>query len=355
MEYNNWFDPQFDADVQARAYALQQELRQSRVEEAARALAGFPTPSASNSSSARLPPPEKWTGEAYDVRNNAAPRPEVWLTMYNHYCQQCNLNPLNTFTCFVAGSALDWWLDLCSHYSTSGGFHPSFTWDMVMYEFNMYYGSMNITPSSEARQNLFGLKCTMSQYPSVHLYEREFRRLVRTCGDLSVPTQICWFLKGLTPDLRRACATQPSGVEWLDLDSLLTFAKGVEKREAAAHASAGPSTSTKKSHLSLAAATTQGSGSKQKPRHKKQKEKVQPAKGPVGVKKHTRYPWGRKIIGLYHAAKHAKYLDPEQKEYTIESFDKVFSAGQCIRCHKVRPQKGVQPAPGECTCPPIHT
>lgn len=275
-----------------------------------------------------LPKPDKWSGTTDGMRGM------IWLAAYEAYCRSCGWDPASVLTAFLSGRALEWWYSL---QSTAPAGAP-LTWATVQAEFLSYFDPQRRTLQSEALHQLMSHKCTMAQHTTIKAYEREFKRLLREAGPVAAHVQVAWFIAGLTSDMKRHCATQPSGQEWQALDALIQFALGVETRNEMADAHLA-STSSKRPRLS--AATTFASKQAPNKARNASKPKGQPSK-PQGTEKAKGIP-GR-LKGLWAATHKLGWKSEAGVPYTREVWLGVIKAGKCVICHK---PKGT--GPGQCS------
>lgn len=81
-----------------------------------------------------------------------------------------------------------------------------------------------------ARQALLERRVTQRRTEDVSSYYARFNSIVRQVQDMSVTEQVFWFINGLKGDLVAACAVQPNGQPWHNLQDLVEFALGAEAR-----------------------------------------------------------------------------------------------------------------------------
>ena len=197
-----------------------------------------------------------------------------------------------------------------------------------------YFDPQLRSPGVEARQKLMAGKCTMAQHPTLSRYEQEFRRLCRDCPDLSLTDQICWFIAGLTPELKRNCVTMPDGTDWRDLPALIQFAHGVEARTIAATEN-HPSQPKRPrlAHATCDVAATQASQSRNKPRPQTRgKENA----GPSGVATAPPAAVPGRFHGLWRHSLAKGWRDVGGRPYKEDGvrWMEVVNARECLNCHR---------------------
>jgi hypothetical protein len=285
-----------------------------------------------------LPAPEKWDGEisAEDPEHaSLGLNGRVWMQTFDYYVEEYNFDPLLVFNHFLTGKARIWY----HHYTQNiDARDEELDWDEVREEFIRQYSPADRRTQPEiARAKLHKGDYAMTNWGSYTQFEQAFRNLIRDCPDMAVADQIHWFITGLSPYFRKACATQQDGTPWTELGALTRFAQGVEVRDLASRRDLKPSASVpKRKTLTLApASVTPPSqilpGKKSRPAPTNSAPKRAKA---AGDERLSAIPY--RLRPLFIAAEQNKWRAPDGGLYTPETFMAVAKGKppRCLQCHK---------------------
>jgi hypothetical protein len=150
-----------------------------------------------------LPAPARFTGKT----DKSITCPRTWLNLLREYLSCVGQNFLECFPHHVEGAAQTWVAGL---YKTIKG-TKYYTEENVCKEFLLQYGDALRPEEVKAREKLHSGDYRMHKGESYGLYVQNFRQLMREAGDMATLDQISWFIEGLTPALKSACAVQPNG------------------------------------------------------------------------------------------------------------------------------------------------
>lgn len=129
---------------------------------------------------------------------------------------------------FLTGTAQEWAANLYQQGS------DKLTEEGLRKEFLQLFGTAQRETVHEARTKLHKLEFAQEQGEAVARYVQRFRDLMRQAGEMAEIDRLCWFLQGLGPHMRKACATDFEGKEWKSLEACIEFALGQETRWAIA-------------------------------------------------------------------------------------------------------------------------
>jgi uncharacterized membrane protein YgcG len=128
---------------------------------------------------------------------------------------------------FLTGAAQEWVAAVLRIASESNIVHNLAT---LKAAFMQQYADIRREPSIEARARLMRGEAAQQQGDNVMTYLQAFREIVRDVRDMSAGETITWFLNGLAPGLKKACAVDENGKDWLIIDDLVSYAYGQETR-----------------------------------------------------------------------------------------------------------------------------
>ena len=287
-----------------------------------------------------LPAPEKWNGEvsAADAAHaTLGLSGRVWMQTFEDYIDQYDFDPLVLLPHFLLEKARVWY----HHYvENMHARDEDLDWAAVREEFIRQYSPADRRSQAEiARAKLHKGEYSMSSWGSYTQYEQAFRNLIRDCPDMAVADQLHWFITGMSPFFRKACATQQDGTAWTDFAACAQFARGVEVRDFASRTF--PTTTNpqpKRKSLTFAATDSDADVPSQiQPMAKKARTEKNPGPNnrtrlaPEDVK---RIPFN--FRRLYSLAKEQKWPAPDGNAYTPESFLALVQAvpPKCVQCYK---------------------
>ena len=252
------------------------------------------------------------------------------MAAFSGYCGMYSLSKFDYFPHFLKGRAQQWFFQLTLHAQNIG---HTLTWPEVCEEFLRQYSPIDRrAPAAVARATLQKGTCTMSAYTSFGSYEFALKQLLRECPDMGMHDQVSWCLAGMSSAFLSECATQPDGTDWDDLDTLITFARGVEARkDAAASSRAVPKPIRPPEKPTLPAAATQVPNLNRKSKRNRAEgpsDQAQPVKVPPSIQGQHR--------NLWRAMLHRGWRDKGGAPYTPDTFNAALASGECLQCHRIK-------------------
>ena len=176
-----------------------------------------------NKSLSSLPKPMMW-----NPRSGCDTVARKWLKSLLDYCDLLNWQVPLVMSHFMEGTAVDWWTQLIKQCDRD---RITMSVSLLTTKFFAQYATSLISEKNQARLKLFNNKISMSIHPDYLQYELAFQACMLDCEDLSMPDQIMWFCKGLTPVLHMAVGMQPiTNKEWPHISPLMEFTRGYVAR-----------------------------------------------------------------------------------------------------------------------------
>ena len=125
------------------------------------------------------------------------------------------------FQFFLDGDSINWFSHLRAD---SIARDVPLTTEYLKTTFLHQYAKTLLSDEDEARRMLFRGDFSMQRSGNYQAYELAFRGVKRDLPNMHTADAIFWFLNGLSPILKNACAVQPiSNKDWTDLDALMVF------------------------------------------------------------------------------------------------------------------------------------
>jgi hypothetical protein len=160
--------------------------------------------------------PNQWDGK------DPTRQPRTWLkdmlVAYRHNEQEA----LERLALNMSGVPREKWEANLKHLEASG---VVLTWEKACEEFvRMESGELD-AQARIARHNLLSHAISMKG-TNYQAYVQEFKGAEVHCSDMDQRTKAYLFLAGLHPDLAKACARDPAGEEWQQLEKLIKFGYG---------------------------------------------------------------------------------------------------------------------------------
>lgn len=171
--------------------------------------------------SCKIPAPVKFGGRL-DSDVTCA---RTWLQLLRQYVAAHGEDFLTLFPFFLKGDAQKWGTLLYEDLKHKNNLMEA----TVCSEFLQSYANMHRPNAIEARDKLMNSdKWHMKLHEPFSTYVQGFKSIIREAGNMQMEDQIAWFLHGMPPTLRKACAVQTDGKPWLHLDDLIAYGYGQE-------------------------------------------------------------------------------------------------------------------------------
>jgi hypothetical protein len=124
-------------------------------------------------------------------------------------------------------------------------------------DFLVQFGDVRRHTAQSARERFHAGEHSMKPGEKVTLYTQRFRTIVRDAKSMSQVDQIFWYLHGLLPALKKACAADSLGGDWVSVEDLIRYALSQELR-------ANIAKTASNAHADVAAASAPSPPRKQK-------------------------------------------------------------------------------------------
>ncbi|GLC60694.1 hypothetical protein PLESTB_001659100 [Pleodorina starrii] len=206
----------------------------------------------------KVPEPYKFTG-ATDKHVTCV---QTWFDTFITYCDTTHINPIQNLAFFTTGAAQQWVVGYMSDALTSG---VVVTREQLRTDFLVQFGDIRRHTAQSARERFHAGEHSMKPGEKVNLYTQRFRTIVWDAKGMSQVDQIFWYLHGLLPALKKACATDALGKDWVSVEDLIRFALSQELR-------ANIAKTASNAHASVAAVSTPSQPRKQKRKRSERSE-----------------------------------------------------------------------------------